>query len=398
MPDNSLTSSEQISSDANGQLANLLYRYAPATLLASQGIAIIVSLAIYHQLAPTTLYLWLSSVTLFNLLRLGLRYLKSPPTVAGLLTAAWINRYVILTLFAGLSWASLLFFFDPRLPFFTQLLIVITVAAMPVAALPNNAIWLPVYHAFAIPNLFGLLIWALFVVENFMLEYTSLTLAYALVLLITAHTYHKNLRQALEAKAQNERLIAQLSEANKHLEDFAYIDPLTGLTNRRWFQEQADNALERCQRHNSSLALILIDLDNFKQINDELGHAGGDEVLVTIAKRLKSTFRQTDSIAHAQMDAARFGGDEFIVLLEDIKSSADVKKAAQRVLNEVHEPLIANGKTVELSCSMGIALYPADGNTITTLIRRADVALYRVKDSGRNNFQFYDDTLVSSTH
>jgi diguanylate cyclase (GGDEF)-like protein len=219
-----------------------------------------------------------------------------------------------------------------------------------------------------------------------------LIIAYAFVLFVTAHIYHRNLKASLQARTQNERLIAELSRANRQLEEYAYIDPLTGLTNRRWFQEQADNALERCQRHKSSLALLLIDLDDFKQINDELGHSVGDDVLMAVAKRLKATFRQTDSIAHAQMDAARFGGDEFILLLEDIRSNHDVKKAAQRVLDEVHEPIKTDRQDIEPSCSLGIALYPADGNTIATLIRRADIALYRAKDSGKNNYQFYDDT------
>ncbi len=261
----------------------------------------------------------------------------------GRTTASWIDFHTALTLLSGLSWASLLFFFNPALPFYGQLLIIITIVCMPIASIPNNAIYLPVYYAFATPNVLGLLLWSLLVVETFSLEYNTLTLTYSVVLFITAHTYHKNLRQSLQARAQNEQLISELSQANKQLAEFAYIDPLTGLTNRRWFQEQADNALERCQRRKSTLALILIDLDNFKKINDKLGHAAGDEVLMTIAKRLKSTFRQTDSIAHAQMDAARFGGDEFIVLLEDIKSSNDVEKAAQRVLLEVREPIKTGG-------------------------------------------------------
>lgn len=396
MPDTIQTGSELNPFNANKELAELLYKYAPASIVASQFIAIIIVFTLYKQVNPTPLYIWLGSITLFNLLRLGLRQLQPPSNNSGRIAVSWIDHHIVLTLFSGLSWASLLFFFDPALPFYGQLLIIMTMGYMPVASIPNNAIVLPVYYAFAAPNLLGLLIWSLLVVDIFTLEYSTLTLAYSAVLFITAHTYHKNLRQSLQARAQNERLITDLSQANKQLEEFAYIDPLTGLTNRRWFQEQADTALERCQRHKRTLALILIDLDNFKRVNDELGHTAGDEVLMTIAKRLKSTFRQTDSISHAQMDAARFGGDEFIVLLEDIKSSSDVEKAAERVLHEVREPIKTGACSIQPSCSMGIALYPADGNTIAMLIRRADVALYRVKDSGRNNFQFYDDTVVTS--
>ena len=396
MPDTTQTVAELNPFDTSDELANLLYKYAPATILSNQLIVSIIAFALSRHEDQTQLYFWLGSITLFNLLRLGLRYLKNRAGSVGRPSSAWILRYASLTFFSGLSWALLLVFFDPALPFFLQLLIIITLACMPVASMPNNAICLPVYYAFAIPNLVGLQVWALFVVENFKLEYSTMGLAYSLVLLLTAHTYHKNLRAALETKARNEGLVAQLSQANKQLEEFAYIDPLTGLTNRRWFQEQADNALERCQRHKRSLALILIDLDNFKQINDGLGHSVGDEVLMAVAKRLKATFRQTDAIAYAKMDAARFGGDEFIVLLEDITSNNDVRRAAQRVLTEVNEPIDTGEDIIEPSCSMGIAIYPPDGNTIAMLIRRADIALYRVKDSGRNNFQFYDSTAEPS--
>jgi len=392
MPDTIKTAAEQDSFDANEKLATLLYQYAPATNLASQFIAILIAVTLYKQVDQKLLYAWLGGVTLFNLLRLGLHFLKSRVSNEQCLISTWLNRYVVLTVFAGLSWSLLVVFFDTHLPFYAQLLIIITLTCMPVASIPNNAIWLPVYYAFAGPILFALLLWSVLVVDELSLEYSTLAIAYAIVLFITAHVYHRNLKQSVQARTQNERLIEELSRANRQLEEFAYVDPLTGLANRRWFQEQADNALERCQRHKSNLALILIDLDNFKKINDELGHTVGDEVLMTIAKRLKSTFRQTDSIAHAQTDAARFGGDEFIVLLEDIRSSRDVKKAAQRVLDEVHEPIRSGELCIEPTCSLGIALYPADGNTIAALIRRADVALYRAKDSGRNNYQFYDDT------
>jgi diguanylate cyclase (GGDEF)-like protein len=214
--------------------------------------------------------------------------------------------------------------------------------------------------------------------------------AYCAVLLITAHAYQRNLRRAMVESMINEQLVIELSSANRKLEELAYNDPLTGLTNRRLFQDQAEEALERCKRHNTHLALILIDLDNFKEINDTLGHPAGDQMLIAIAQRLKSALRLTDPISHLQVGTARFGGDEFIVLLEDIRSSDDIDSAARRILGEIRQPLHLDAHRVSPTCSMGIAIFPHNGDTIPTLIRRADIALYRVKEGGRNGYQFHD--------
>lgn len=375
--------------NATQELVNLLYRYAPATLLSGQVVAIIVVLALFDSTNKKQLLIWLSGVTLLNLLRLGLCFLRSHSAEKFKPDFNWTSIYTILTALTGLGWALLLVIYDTELPLYSQLLILIVLVSMPVASMPNNAICLPVYYSFAAPIFVTIQVWALLIIEQLRLEFSALCIAYFIVLLVTAHAYHKNLRDALEARARNEQLIDELSQVNNQLEEFAYRDPLTGLSNRRWFQDQAEIALERCQRHQTLLAVMLIDLDNFKEINDTHGHSIGDKVLITIANRLKSALRQTDSIAHAQVDTARYGGDEFIVLLEDIKQISDMDKAAQRVVNEVREPMYSEDFVITPSCSMGIAFYPSDGDTIATLIRRADIALYRVKDTGRNDFQFF---------
>jgi diguanylate cyclase (GGDEF)-like protein len=183
--------------------------------------------------------------------------------------------------------------------------------------------------------------------------------------------------------------------ANQRLEEFAYIDPLTGLTNRRWFSEQADKALERCHRHDKRLAILLIDLDNFKEVNDTLGHASGDEILIIIAKRLKSALRQTDTMTLSTEDTARYGGDEFILLLEDFNELEDVVKASERILQEVNEQVVFNEHRFHPGCSIGVSIFPDDAQSVTNLIRQADVALYQAKQSGKGCTRFFQPLTIN---
>jgi diguanylate cyclase (GGDEF)-like protein len=368
MSDLKLSGSPEHPSEIRNELFDILYKYAPTTLLSSQLIALIVGLALYNSIDPKSLLIWLGTLTLFNLLRLAMRYVRPHSFGDRRSSTSWITPYVSMTFFAGLSWGMLIIFYDSSLPLHAQILILLVMVAMPIASMPNNAVFLPVFYAFTIPILIAFQAWALLMVEQINFEFSALGIAFAIVLLITAHAYHKNLKQNLEEHALNKRLVEELSQL---------------------FHDLADNALERCKRNNSNLALILIDLDNFKEINDTHGHSAGDRVLVAIAEYLKSTFRQTDAITHAHVDTARFGGDEFIVLLENIHSTEDVAKAARRFTHEVRQPVAIEDTEIATSCSMGIALYPAHGETIAALIHNADIALYRVKDAGRNDYQFF---------
>jgi len=187
-----------------------------------------------------------------------------------------------------------------------------------------------------------------------------------------------------------ERLVKQLSQINHQLEEMAYMDPLTGLSNRRWFQMQAQQELDRCVRNRRSIALLLIDLDNFKQVNDTLGHDAGDELLKVVGRRLKDSLRHTDAVARNVGGAARFGGDEFTVLLEDVDGRVGVMLAAQRILDELSRRIRLGDSEWELSASIGIALFPGHSEKLGELMRSADIAMYAAKKQGRNRYCFFD--------
>lgn len=180
-------------------------------------------------------------------------------------------------------------------------------------------------------------------------------------------------------------LVKDVTEQKKmqnKIKHMAYHDTLTGLPNRYLFNEYLKSGITRCEHNNHKLAVMFIDLDRFKQINDTLGHNIGDLLLQQAAKRLKQSVRQVDIVA-------RQGGDEFIILLEDIQRE-DVQRIAQNILNLFVESFVLDGYEAYTSPSIGISLYPADGKNEVDLIKNADSAMYQAKNQGKNTYSFYN--------
>ena len=166
------------------------------------------------------------------------------------------------------------------------------------------------------------------------------------------------------------------------LERQANYDTLTGLANRNLFQDRLSQALISSRRNNRGLAVLFIDLDHFKQINDSLGHDAGDLLLTQVATRLTGNVREGDTVA-------RQGGDEFVLILSEIREEDDVPVVAQKILQAMSAPFDINGRELHITCSIGIASYPKDGEDRQTLLKNADAAMYRAKELGRNNAQYY---------
>ncbi len=168
-----------------------------------------------------------------------------------------------------------------------------------------------------------------------------------------------------------------------------YKDPLTQLPNRRAFQRELETAIKRSARAGTTIALAYIDLDHFKPINDSYGHHVGDAVLMFVAQRLNAAVRVCDSVA-------RIGGDEFVALIEEIKSDEDIIPIVERVVNAIKEPFLVSGQQIDISCSVGIAVYPRDGD-IEKLMICADAAMYKAKENGKNQFKFFDSEIESAS-
>jgi diguanylate cyclase (GGDEF)-like protein len=182
------------------------------------------------------------------------------------------------------------------------------------------------------------------------------------------------------------------SRAAKHaesLQHLAYHDSLTSLPNRGFFSKLLNHGISQAQRHKKTLAVLFIDLDRFKYINDTLGHEAGDALLQEVARRLKDALRESDTVA-------RLGGDEFVVLVEDVSDKNTMAVVAHKILSALVRPFVTLGQEFHVTASIGISFYPSDGPDERSLMKNADIAMYRAKEEGKNNFQFYSEAM--NTH
>jgi len=178
--------------------------------------------------------------------------------------------------------------------------------------------------------------------------------------------------------------ISLLKETQKKLEQLASVDTLTGLPNRRLVQDRLERAVLRAKRQQGRLAVMFMDLDGFKGVNDTYGHDVGDLLLREVARRLCTCVRASDTIG-------RFGGDEFAIVLEDADLPEDAVRIGERIVAAFAAPFILNGHSVRSTASIGVALYPQNGADAMTLLKNADVAMYQAKRAGRNGFEFFTD-------
>lgn len=180
--------------------------------------------------------------------------------------------------------------------------------------------------------------------------------------------------------------ISRLKKVEAELRQLALFDPLTGLANRDLLHDRLQQALYESEREHSHVALLLLDLDNFKDVNDTLGHPSGDRILAQVGKRLRERTRHSDTVA-------RMGGDEFVIVLRNVAGAENVGKVAQEIIERLSKQYLLEDQRVYLTVSLGIALFPLDGRDTDELIRNADTAMYHAKGLGKNRYQFYTEEL-----
>lgn len=168
----------------------------------------------------------------------------------------------------------------------------------------------------------------------------------------------------------------------EHIRHLAHHDPLTGLVNRSLLHERINQAMERARRYGGIVGVFMIDVDAFKQINDTLGHSAGDGVLIAVANRLKSAVRAIDSVI-------RIGGDEFVVVMPDMRELRDLKRSAEKFVSAFQPAIWLDGHSVSVTCSVGVAVYPSTSRTVVEILAEADAAMYGAKRKGKNQFEIW---------
>lgn len=405
MPMSSIVIKEKV----NRQAVNQLYEHYLAVLNGeSVGTAIFV-IILWHGISHTPLLIWLALNIISNGLARLLTYSYHQRKRQGKIKriGPWKKLFVISVFLGGTIWglAGILFYFvsdDLR-----RIIIIIMLTAIVGSA---NGELFPSkisYAAFVIPIYIAMLVLAF---SQDILIYNAIFAGVLLFIIFTglsAYTSSNALENSLRLQYINKELIHELSnakhqlektndklqkeikiryEAEKTLSKLARHDHLTGLPNRILLHEKLSDSLRNAKQNDKLIALLFVDLDNFKKTNDSLGHDIGDKLLIEASNRLKKIVRKKDLIS-------RVGGDEFCVVVDNLDDISASEMVAKKICHELSKPFLVQDHEIMISTSIGISIYPYDSKDIKTLFKNADMALYKVKNSGRNSYQYFTEKM-----
>jgi diguanylate cyclase (GGDEF)-like protein len=349
----------------------------------------------------------------------------------------WVNMYIATSLACGLSWASLVFFIPATIdPINISILYIIFFSTM-AAAITALPVILPAYFAYTTPVFLAAFLFPLFIPSRETLFLSLAAIVYFVFIIVTGRLLNKRYIQNFCLLIENEELISKLhdeiiqkelaqnelinnqqalektveirtkelseinailvSEINErrriesNLKHLAHHDALTNLPNRLLLDARLNHAIERAKRGNLQVAVMFIDLDHFKTINDSLGHDVGDKLLVSISRRLLNCVREDDTVA-------RLGGDEFIIIIEQVHDIGDLDSLLKKIMKVTSETISIDDHDLTTSASIGISIYPDDGKTADQLMRNADASMYHSKEHGRHKYHFYTRELTTTAY
>lgn len=400
----STASSLHVDAGVHAELVSLLYGNTKLAVLLILAIAAVVAIPVAQTTSPIVVWTWLSTAYALGIVRLLLlgAYRRSAFQVERARNWEW-GMIAVVTL-NGVCWGALgpvLFIHGGVVELGIAAFVLGGIKAAAVATLGSSR---AAYLGFSLPIMALMIVGLLWRGDSVATYLIWMILCFEVVMIGTVHRVHHLFRRNIELRLANEGLVQSLTasaaslnlangslereiserrRAQEQIEFLANHDALTGLPNRLLQHDRFEQAVARAKRTGARLALLFVDLDHFKAVNDTFGHPVGDALLCEVANRLQACLRGGDS-------ACRQGGDEFLLLLTEVEDRAVTAAIAKRVLALLCEPILLGGQRLEVGGSIGISMYPDDGTDFEVLISRSDRALYAAKHAGRAQFRFFD--------
>ncbi len=347
-----------------------LYQAAIPGIVANGLLGIVIVWTLLGYISHPYAYSWLGANLTINFIRLFLTiYVEKTDCINEKSWKSWAKLHVVTTGLISLIWgvAAVLFYVNGMIEF--QYFFTLILAGMISAALPIIGLYFPSYLAYTLPTILPLVVVFLTQDGTLHVQIAILLIIFTLTMVTTARRYYARIIESTSLRMQ--------------LDMLATIDTLTGLPNRQLFQDRLSRALLHNKRLDTRFALLFIDLDKFKIVNDTLGHAAGDQLLLEVSERIRQMVRESDTVA-------RLGGDEFTVIVNDISNNDDIIRVAQLIIETLSEPFFLSEKEANIGASIGIAVFPDDAVEQATLMNKADSAMYQAKQSGRNKYCFFE--------
>ena len=371
-----------------------------------------------------------STITLLSLIRIMLsdHYLKKATYTLNF----YLRTHVFLTCLTGIGWALYaymqLYTYDAPL----RSLVILVNFGLIAASIATLSTWMPAYLAYMIPQCLAIFYVFIMLETQHNVEMAVAFVIFTAIMVVTSIRFNKRYKKELELRFKNKNLINDLNQeivhresvqkelekskdqlehkvkertqelininknlqkviskkekAEQSLQYLAYHDELTGLPNKNLLVDRIKQSIKTSARDNQQMAILFLDLDRFKNINDSLGHIIGDRLLQEVSCRLFNTLRSHDTIS-------RNGGDEFVVVLERLKNSSEAINVAKKIIECLTDTFDIHSHKIHIGASIGISIYPSDGTTPLILLRNADTAMYRAKQAGGNQLQFYDKSM-----
>lgn len=382
----------------------MLLQNLPCSIFSTLAVSSFIFYIVYENVQANLANIWLSSIFILSAFRLWHVYKIRKSSQLSLIDK---EGYLLFGIFlSGIVFGSSLLFIFPPNEFSLQVLIFFLLSSMIAGSVPLYSMHIIAFVAFSFPLVLAFLYRALMLSElTFVLSIIGIV--YYAIMLVTTVRVNKSLIKSLRTQYLNKDLAQNLTEAKEELESsnnelqvensarketekrlycLANYDPLTGLSNRHMFKEHLKKAITTAKNEHTRMAVLFLDLDNFKIINDTLGHAMGDKLLISASSRLKSLLNEKSSIS-------RLGGDEFVIIINEVAHNLEITLLCDRIIKLLEEPFIFDEQEMFIGTSIGVSVYPDDTDCSDTLLSYADTAMYRAKEKGKNNYQFFTSKM-----